>query len=95
MVGQLTPHWERCQGVAGFGTTPSIGHNANTATVDPIDCSTVAETIPSCDRWTPRNRVEDLIVDNTTGSDHREDEGNQEAEPENWITDCSGARQNP
>ena len=58
---------KRCQGVAGSGSTPSFGHNANTTTADHTDCSTVAETIPSDDRWTPQNPVKILIVDNTRG----------------------------
>ena len=40
MVGQFT----RCQDFEGSGTPPSFGHNANTTTADPFDCSTVAKT---------------------------------------------------
>ena len=85
---------KRCQGVAGFGTTPSIGHNANTTTVDPTGCSIDAETIPSCGQWT-QNLVE-VLVDNTKGSDHRGDEGKQEVGfPGCWVGGTSKSTRQP
>ena len=49
----------------GLGQLHRSATTQTQPTVDPTDCSTVAETIPSCDRWTPQNRGEVLIVDNT------------------------------
>ena len=84
MMGQSTPHW----GQTMSGRCGSC--NANTTTADPSDlCSIDAETFPSDDHLIPQNLEEVLLVDNTRGSDHQEDDGTQEEAPENGSHGCS------
>ena len=69
MVGQLTPHWEQTMsGRCGIWDNSIDRPQRKHSHCGSHDCSAVAETIPSCDRRTPQNQVEDLIVENTKGS---------------------------
>ena len=96
MVGEFTPHWE--QTVSGrCGIWDNFIDRPPTQT-QPLWIPLIAQLLrrPFHPAISGLLKIGDVLnVDNTKGSDHREDEGNQEVEPKNWFPDCSGARQNP